>query len=406
MSQPYGALLRGTLPDMAYPLVDADNHYYEVRDCFTRHIEARFRDRTARAVRRPDGTEVMLVGDHTYDYTDLKFDKTNPPGSLKEVLRNKENVDWADSASKESMHPAFQQRDARLALMDEQGIEATIMLPTIGVTVEHFMKDDPELTYASLRAFNRWLAEDWGWAHDDRIFSVAMLSLLDVDACVAELERVLAEGARLVHLRPGPARYGMSPADPTFDPFWARVEEAGVPVIFHIAESGYNEFCGGLWGEVLNPNVRRQTAFQWAFFHGDRPIMETLGALVYHNLFGRFPGLRILSIENGSGWVEYLLSNLDKKKGMGRYGEWLGGRFRGRPSEIFRKHVYVTPYPEDDIAKLVEFLGPDNVLFGSDYPHPEGMARPREFEGFLRGFPTETIKKIMRDNTAGLLGLA
>jgi len=391
---------------MTYALVDADNHYYEVRDCFTRHIEARFRERTARSVRDSDGVESMLVDNRPYDYTDLKFEKTNPPGSMKEVLRRKGDVNWTDSSSKEAMHPAFQNREARIELMDEQGIEAAIMLPTIGVTVEHFMREDVELTYASLRAFNRWVAEDWGWVYRDRIFSVALLSLLDVDECVAELDRVLAEGARLVHLRPGPARPGKSPADPCFDPFWARVEEAQVPVVFHISESGYNEFCGDLWGETRNPNVRQQTAFQWAFFHGDRPIMETLGALIYHNLFGRFPGLRILSIENGSGWVEYLLSNLDKKKGMGRYAEWLGGRFRGRPSEIFRRHVYVTPYPEDDIPRLVHLLGADNVLFGSDYPHPEGMARPREFGDFLREFPADTVKKIMRDNTAQLLGIA
>ena len=81
---------------------------------------------------------------------------------------------------------------------------------------------------------------------------------------------------------------------------------------------------------AANPSVREQSAFQWAFLHGDRPIMETLGALAYHNLFGRFPELRILSIENGSDWVRYLFKQLDKKKGMGRHGPWPGGYFRGR----------------------------------------------------------------------------
>ena len=82
--------------------------------------------------------------------------------------------------------------------------------------------------------------------------------------------------------------------------------------------------------------------------------METLGILTYHNLFGRFPDVRVVSIENGSDWVDYLLRHLDKKKGMGRQGPWPGGYFRGRAGEILGQHLYLTPYPEDDVAALVE----------------------------------------------------
>jgi predicted TIM-barrel fold metal-dependent hydrolase len=231
-----------------------------------------------------------------------------------------------------------------------------------------------------------------------------MISLLDVDLACRETTRVLDAGARMVHLLTGPVA-GRSPADPHFDPFWSIVNEARVPVVYHIGDAGYSAMFGTAWGENPNPNVRKMTAFQWAFLHGDLPLMQTLGALVYHNLFGRFPDVRVVSIENGSDWLEYLLLHLDKKKGMGRQGEWLGGYFRGRPSEILKRHLSLTPYPEDDVRELVDVMGAEHVLFGSDYPHPEGLAEPNTFADLLRGLDDADVRRVMRSNTAELLGL-
>src|SRR5262249_5444011 len=152
-------------------------------------------------------------------------------------------------------HPEFASKSARLALMDDQGVEAAIMLPTMGVSVEYDMRGDPGLLYASLRAFNRWLEEDWGYGADGRIFAVPMLSLVDLGQAMRELRRVLDAGARRVPLAPGPVcggpggPGGRSPADPEFDPFWGCVAEAGIPVVFHVSNSGYNHFYGTLWSE-------------------------------------------------------------------------------------------------------------------------------------------------------------
>ena len=130
--------------------------------------------------------------------------------------------------------------------------------------------------------------------------------------------------------------------------------------------------------------------------------METLGALVYGNLFGRYPDLAVLSLENGSGWVDYLLTLLDKKKGMGRRGPWVGGYWSGRPSEVFRRHVYVSPYPEDDVGALIDRIGADRVLFGSDFPHPEGLARPTDFADLVKERSEYEIRLVMRDNARAL----
>ncbi len=387
-------------------LVDADNHYYESSDCFSRHIERRFADKAVTASRTPDGEWEVRVGDVPFDFFDPKFDKTNPPGSLLEVLRAKDaspTFKWGDSYSAENMLPAFQRRDARLALMDEQGIEASVLLPTFGISVEEYMVGDPEQLYANLRSFNRWLEEEWGYA-DGRIFAPPLLSLVDLDLAVEELDRVLAAGARMIHLRPGPIGNGRSPADPHYDPFWSRVDDAGIPVAFHIADSRYPDVSLA-WGEAPSPPVREMSAFQWAFVHGDRPIMETFGALIYGNMFGRFPNLRCISIENGSDWVPYLLKVLDKKKGMGRYGPWIGGRPSGRPSDTFKQHCFVSPYAEDDVGALIDCIGASQVLFGSDYPHPEGLAEPSRFLRLLDGRSETEVLQVMRDNSAKLLGI-
>lgn len=390
------------MPKLDYALFDADNHYYETRDCFTRHMEKANLHLAVRSVLDADGQERIVVGGRPFRFMDPKFDATNRPGSLFELLQKKGSGDaWSQSYTAENMLPAYQARAPRLALMDEQGIETTIMLPTLAVCIEQPIRDDVAATYANLRAFNRWLEEEWGYDHRGRIITPPLLSLLDVDEACRELDRVLALGARLVHLRPGPA-FGRSPGDPHFDPFWARLDEAKVPVAFHISDSGYSALVGRAWGQEPEPNVRHQSAFQWAFLHGDRPIMETLGALIYDNLFGRFPNLRVLSLENGSGWVDYLLELLDKKKGMGRRGPWVGGYWHGRPSEVFKRHVYVSPYPEDDVLALVERIGAERVLFGSDFPHPEGLAEPARFADLLEGCSERDVRRILRDNAVEL----
>jgi len=392
------------MSDLGYRTVDADNHYYETRDAFSRHIERRYAARTLRVETDRDGKDRIVLDDRPYVFSEPKFDATNPPGSLLANLHDPERKAYASTFSPEFMLDAYQDRNARLALMDEQGIEAAILLPSLAVCVEHPIRDDPELTDAVLRAFNRWVEEDWGYGDDGRIFGVPLVSLLDVDLACRELQRVLDAGARMIHLSTGPVA-GRSPADPHFDRFWGIVNEARAPVVFHIGDAGYSEMFGAAWGENPNPRVRQMSAFQWAFLHGDLPLMQTLGALVYHNLFGRFPDVRVVSIENGSDWTAYLLTHLDKKKGMGRQGPWPGGYFRGRPSEILKRHLYLTPYPEDDVLPLVELMGTDHVLFGSDYPHPEGLAEPNDFARLLDGLDAPSVRRIMRSNTSDLLGL-
>lgn len=391
---------------MDYQLIDADGHYYEVDDCFSRHIEARYKGDTVRVERRADGLGRVYIGKKRTFMSVMPGDYASAPGAKLGLFSGKQTDGFAHKEVINAKdYPAFTDKKARLAFMDEQGLEATLMLPTLAVAVEEDFQHDVNLTYASLRAFNRWLEEDWGYGDDGRIFGVPMLSLLDVDEAVLETKRLLAANARLVHLRPGPIG-GRSPADPVFDPVWSLLAEAGVGVVFHVSNSGYNRVYGTLWSEDPGNPSHNQSPLQWALCNTERPIVDTLTALTLHNLFGRHPNIRIVSIENGSGWVKSLFKAVDKAAALGRQGPMIGGELPEKPSEALAQHLWVSPFPEDDIHEVIQLLGAERVLFGSDYPHPEGLRLPRDFVPLLEGCSAEVKRKVLRTNTAGLIGLS
>jgi predicted TIM-barrel fold metal-dependent hydrolase len=129
-------------------------------------------------------------------------------------------------------------------------------------------------------------------------------------------------------------------------------------------------------------------------------------ALVTHNLFGRFPRLTALSIEFGSEWVAPLIRKMDRAAKMCGPKDWPFGDIKDRPREVFRRHIKVAPYPEDDIVGLARLIGPEAVLGGSDWPHPEGVFSPTEFLDHIKeGLSDEELRLIMRDNTGRILGL-
>jgi predicted TIM-barrel fold metal-dependent hydrolase len=398
-----------TMPDqpkIGYRLIDADNHYYEPYDCFTRHLEPGFADRSVHVVKDERGLGRLYFGNRKLGFMRvIQSDYTGAPGSLHELFAGEMEQGFAQTEVINAHDfPAMMHKAPRLQLMDEQGLEATLMFPTVAVAVEHELHDDVDACYANLRAFNKWIEEDWGYGADGRVFGAPMLSLLSPEHAVAELDRVLAVGARMVHVKAGPA-YGRSPADPAYDPFWARLDEAGLPVAIHSGDSGYNELWSVQWGEQPRPPLQFMTPFQWYLGYGDRPISDMLANLILNNLFGRFPRLRMLSIENGSAWVPGLLQSMDKAAKVGRRGTPVGGHVQDLPSEVFRRHVWVSPYFEEDPVPLSELIGVDRILFGSDWPHSEGIANPVDFAGKLTALGDDGTRRVMRSNVAELIGL-
>ena len=293
--------------------------------------------------------------------------------------------------------------------MDAQGVQAAIIVPSFGVAFDADIEDDVEATYANVRAFNRFVEDDWGYAFKERIFAPPYVPMLDPDLAVAELERVLGAGARLVTMRPGPARYGVSPADPAYDGVWARLEEAGVPVVFHIGMTSYFTMLGPMWGEdPANANEEHMTPFQSFLCFGPRPIADTVANLIMRGLFDRFPRLDIVSLEHGVGWVKDILKadRAFRVNVSTLGGEKVGRNLKRIPSQVLRENVFVAPFHEENFRDIVDQVGATQVLYGSDWPHPEGVPQPLDMMGDLAGLSDAEVRLVAHDNAAKLLKLA
>ncbi len=372
----------------SYRLFDVDNHYYEATDAYTRYLEPEYRAqvpaRGGGGSKRPAGQENWVVR----------------PGSLKEYLRKMKSENTEEPYVLMAPLAGFRDRDARIKLMDEQGIEACTMFSS-AVSMEHQI-EDPKALYARFRALNRWIEEDWGYAYKERIFCPPHLALRDLDMAVEELDRVIAAGARVINLRPGHA-YGRSQGDPYFDPFWSRVNEAHISVLYHQGEGAHNAALAPLWGYDPDPQVFQMSAWQWLNSYGDLPVMAALSQLIYDNVFGRFPNIKVASVENGAGWLPYFMGRIDKMRGMGRNGPWIGGQLSERPTAIARRHLVVTPYPEDAVESIVAAVGHEMIAMGSDYPHAEGLAEPGEFRNLVSQLPEDQQRWILRENGFSLV---
>jgi predicted TIM-barrel fold metal-dependent hydrolase len=389
--------------DLGYDAIDADNHYYEPLDAFTRHLDPEFARRGVEVVTAGRRTRVLAGGDAFEFIPNPTFDPIIVPGCIDPLFRGRipEGIDPRSLMQVEPLRAEYQDRQARLSVMDDQDLATIMLFPTMGCGVEEALKDDIDATMATLTAFNRWLDEDWGFDHEGRIISAPMLSLADPDAAVAELDRVLAAGARIVHLRPAPVPgengTSRSLGHPSHDPFWARLSEASIPVAFHLGDSGYNAFSS-MWGGSAKFLAYGRTNALSKILVSDRAIHDTVASLVVDGVFTRFPDLRVASIENGSDWVALLVKRLKKQANQTPWD------FDEAPLDAIRRNIWVTPYYEEDVAALAELIGVEKILFGSDWPHGEGLARPTDFVKELEAFSADDVRKIMRDNALELLG--
>src|SRR4029453_1145344 len=297
----------------------------------------------------------------------------------------------------EPINPAYRDRDARLRVMDAQGVEKVFLFPTLGVGMEESLKGDPEALLGAFRAFNRWLDEDWGFAWRGRLFAAPMITLIDPAAAVRELEWVLSRDARLICLRAAPVAApdgAHSLGDARYDPFWARVNEAGVTVTFHGGDHGYGKYAED-WGEGGDFRSFKSTPLR-ALVMGDRAPFDTFACLVCPGVFERFPNLRTASIEMGSEWVRPLLRR------MAHLYKQMPYAFGADPGETFNRPAWVNPFHEDDVKGLGDLVGADRLLLGSDFPHAEGLRAPMDFLDELAGFAPGDVRRIMRDNALSL----
>lgn len=388
--------------DFAYPVYDADNHLYESEEAMTAHLPKKWR-REFQYVQVNGRTKLAIGGQITDYIPNPTFDVLAPPGAHEMFMRGKnpEGLSLRElSGEVVPCMPGWRTGEERMKLLNEQGVHATLMFPTLASVVEERMNHDDELLAAVMHSLNEWLHENWGFAREDRIFAVPFVSLMNVDRAVEELEWALERGARSVGLRPAPVpgyRGGRSPGSEEFDPFWSRVNEAGIFVSLHASDSGY-DILNRMWqGGAKEFRPFEPDPFKSVMGNSGRAIRDMLGALICHGVFDRHPKVRVAAIENGSIWVREFLAALETTYGM------MPNKFQQHPLETVRKHIYVSPYYEDDIPELAEMIGVTNVVFGSDYPHPEGLADPTSYIEDIASMSAADQQRIMSTNLKELL---
>jgi predicted TIM-barrel fold metal-dependent hydrolase len=381
-------------------IFDADNHFYEPREALTKFLPARYKN-LVRYV-EIDGRTKIAVNGHISDMIpNPTFEVVARPGAQEDYFRhgNPDRKSYREIMGEPMKAiPAFREPAARLALMDELGIDRAMMYPTLLSLIEERLKGDPEATHAVVHAFNEWAYETWQFNYEDRIFTTPAISLSICERAIEELEWVVGRGAKAILMRPAPVpgfRGSRSMALPEFDPFWAKVEEHGLVVVLHASDSGYARYANeweGTDGEFL-PFTRG--AFRMLSTH--RPIEDCVGSLICHGVLSRFPGLKIACVENGSGWVYPLIENLQAayKKRPEDFDE--------DPMVVLKRNININAFWEDDFGRLVNAIGEDRVLFGSDYPHPEGLAEPGRFAERLSHLPQGRVQKIMGGNLSRLM---
>jgi predicted TIM-barrel fold metal-dependent hydrolase len=358
-------------------IVDSDGHLLEPADVFDGRVDPRHLERAPRILRDAEGRQGMSF-DGTPPYTGGVFglgDAVTPQG-----LRAPQGRQW-DEAQPGGFDPHQRIRD-----MDIEGIDAAVLFPTLGLFLP--LVPDGEAMAAIARCLNDH-AVDYCRPYPDRLFPVALLPLKDVDAAVAELQRVAALGFVGVTVRPNPDPHTQRKLDdPAYEPLWSAAEEAGLVVAVHEGVNPLISFAG---------IDRCQTMFDWHCVSHPFEQMLAMMTLVRAGVMERHPQLRFGFMESNCGWLPYWLERLDSNW---HNLSWQVPEIRRPPSEYFKRQCAITcEADEEAVGAVVSLVGDDRIMWASDYPHYDAEFPGAVAEMFSRPSLSDAVRsKVMAGN--------
>jgi predicted TIM-barrel fold metal-dependent hydrolase len=350
---------------MARLLISADSHVMEPLDLWTNHLPEHLRARGPRLEER-GGVPCLVVEEM--------------------VVRRLATLARATAEGEKSFARGASDPDGRLADLDADGIWGEVMYPNLAFFCCFHIRD-AELQVAAARLYNDWVADRFIGA-SDRFVPAAVMPVVDVDASVAELWRVARRGFRAALL---PAHIDARPYnDPAYDVLWSAAEELSIPLTFHAGTGRTQTPAHGAGGAVINYVVTVGGP------------METVAYLCGSGVLARHPGLRVVMVECGSGWLAWVLHAMDDA--YREHHMFVRPKLELLPSEYFRRQGAVT-FQRDPVGLAnITFTGDRCLMWGSDYPHPEGTW-PRSQDVLaeqLEGLTEETIDRVVFRNAAEL----
>ena len=366
-------------------VIDCDSHVMEPADLWQRYLEPKYRDRAIR-IEEQDGVEKLIIGE--------KVVLEGVLAALGGAHVERSNLFSGALRYADGCEPASYDPHARAALLDDWGVERGVLFPTIGILP--FPTDDMALANAYCRAYNTWQAE-FLQTVPDRVVAIAAVNWGDVEAAAEELDRCLKLGFRGLFVPPETVA-GKRPGEAHFDPIWARLQDADAPGCLHVVvrfEGAAAPFRA--WSES-------GAGLVFGFSMGATgQLIPAMASLVLDQLFERFPRLKVGSVEAGCGYAAYLMDRLDEKYHFFRDMAPLPRK----PSEYIRRNCYFVAEPEERcIGAMLELVGADNILWGSDYPHVDSrLEAPALIRQSVAGLDTASRARVMGGNAVRLFGL-
>ena len=366
-------------------LISADSHVNEPSNLWVEGIDKEFRDRPPRVVDNPPGQRpgsyMILEG--------------VPPIHLAQGMgagkKPEELPKFFQESTYKDARPGGWDPAERVKDMDIDWVEADVIYTTLGFRM--FWLKDAALQRACFRAYNDWLAEYCSYA-PNRLAGLALISLYDTDEGIKELRHYAKMGLRgaMIWCSPPEDRPYTSPM---YDPFWAEAQELNIPISLH-SITGVGPERRFAIKDPIDRYLRSTVLCH--------EVQRTVTTLIFSGVLERFPRLKFVSAENEVGWLTFFLQKLDQAQEEYRY--LYPTLLKLTPSEYFHRQVYAT-FIDDPVGVATrEFIGVDNIMWSSDYPHTVSTwPNSREIvERDLRGVPEEEKQKIVRGNAARLYG--
>ncbi len=367
-------------------IVDCDAHVMEPPDLWQRYLEPQFRDHAIR-IETTDGVEQLVIGEQVVLSERL--------AGLGGVHLDRADVFAGKFTYLDGCPPASYDPQARVAMMDEWGVDVAVLFPTIGILP--FPVEDTALANAYCRAYNSWQM-DFAAPICARVAPIAVVNWHDPQAAEAELDRCLAAGFKGLFVPPETVA-GARPGSARFDGLWRRCEAADVPACLHVIV----RFGGAA---VPFPSWQATTPGPTFGFGlgATGQLIPALSSIVLDGVFDRFPRLKMVAVEAGCGFAAYLMDRLDEKH---RHFSAFSNLAR-KPSDYVRRNCYFVAEPEErTIAAMLQLVGEDRILWGSDFPHIDStLDAPRLIRASVARLSESQQRAVLGDNAAHVFSLS
>jgi predicted TIM-barrel fold metal-dependent hydrolase len=374
---------------------DADSHLMELPDWLPSYADPKYRDQIPPFSRLSTGSLSRLEA--------MIARGTLRAGTPAERADHEANLMTRKSWD---AYGAFHAGDRRRAL-DQLGFRSQLVFSTFAPSQSE-ASQDADVSYAASRALTRGIVEFC--SVDPRLLPVTFIPLTVPERAIAEARFALDAGVKGVTISPLPPTTH-SITHPSLHPLYAELEERGVPLFFHVEGDAPRKAAPGF----VNNGWEGQTDFHGGgenftgllYMAVSHWVEVALAALIFDQVLERFPKLHVGVIELGALWIPAWMERLEiVKDTFGRTETRIGG-LPLRPMDYVRRQVRVTPYPTEDVGRLIERSGADLFMFSSDYPHVEGGRNPlKRFEASLAGRSEAEKHAFYAGNFADLMGLA